>query len=99
MGKLEGAVAAYQKSLEHKPTFTYSLYQLGYVLIEMGRPQDAIDPLRKLLAVEPRNAMGIHALGLAYASTGDKTGAMQQYYILQNVNPRLAADLLKSIPK
>jgi hypothetical protein len=31
--------------------------------------------------------------------TGEKNGAMQQYYILQTLNPKLAADLLKSIPK
>jgi len=57
------------------------------------------EPLRKMLEVDPRNAIGIHALGLAYAQTGEKTGAMQQYYLLQSLNPRLAGDLLKAIPK
>ena len=51
--------------------------------MKLGRPQDAIEPLRKLVAVEPRNGMGNHALGLAYALAGEKTGAMQQYHILQ----------------
>jgi hypothetical protein len=31
--------------------------------------------------------------------TGDTTGAMQQYPILQNIDPNLAADLLAYIPK
>ena len=64
-----------------------------------GEPQNAIEPLRKMLEVEPRNAMGIYGLGLAYASTGEKTGAMQQYYLLQGINARLAEELLKMIPK
>jgi len=40
-----------------------------------------------------------HGLGLVYAVTGNRTGAMQQYYILQNISPDIAADLLRSIPK
>jgi tetratricopeptide (TPR) repeat protein len=96
---LDDAIAAYQKSIERKPTFTFSLYQLGYVYMKQGRPQEAIEPLRKLLAIEPNHIFGNHSLGLAYAQTGDKTGAMQQYYVLQNLNPRLAANLLEAIPK
>jgi hypothetical protein len=30
---------------------------------------------------------------------GNKTAAMQQYYILQNLDARVAADLLEAIPK
>ena len=55
--------------------------------------------LRKMLAVDPNNTFGNHALGIAYAQTGNKEGAMQQYYILQSINPRLAADLLRQILK
>ena len=40
-----------------------------------------------------------HALGAFYVRTGNKTGAMQQYYILKDLDPKLAADLLKLIPK
>ncbi|HSE21312.1 MAG TPA: tetratricopeptide repeat protein [Pyrinomonadaceae bacterium] len=98
-GKLDEAIAAYQKSLEKKPTFTFSLYKLAYAYMKKGEPQNAIEPLRKMLAVEPNNTFGNHALGIAYAQTGNNDGAMQQYYILQSINPRLAADLLRQIPK
>lgn len=82
-----------------KPTFTFSLYGLGYVLMKQGKNEEAIEPLRKLLEVEPKNEFGNHALGFAYALTGNKTGARQQYHILQNLNARLAADLLRAIPQ
>jgi|GEM_PF-6347140 len=52
-----------------------------------------------MLQVEPRNGFANHALGLAYVRTGNTTGAMQQYHILQNIDPNLAADLLAYIPK
>jgi len=52
-----------------------------------------------LLAEEPTHEYGNFSLGQVYAQLGDKTGAMQQYYVLQNLNPRLAALLLAQIPK
>jgi hypothetical protein len=36
---------------------------------------------------------------MAYARLGNKTAAMQQYYILENLDARAAADLLNAIPK
>jgi Flp pilus assembly protein TadD len=67
--------------------------------MKQGKAEEAIEPLRRLLEVEPKHIYGNHALGLAYVILGNKTGAMQQYYVLQTLNPRLAADLLKGIPQ
>ena len=99
LGQLDEAIAAYKQSLEKKPAFTYALYQLATVYITKRELRSAIDPLRKLLAEEPKHEHGNFALGQVYAMIGDNTGAMQQYYILQNINPRLAANLLQLIPK
>jgi len=98
-GKLDEAIAAYKKSLELKPTFTHSLYELASAYVKKGQYEEAIEPLQKLLQIEPRHAFANHALGLAYIRTGDKTAAMQQYHILQTIDPNLAADLLGYIPK
>jgi tetratricopeptide (TPR) repeat protein len=98
-GKFDEAIAAFQKSIELKPEFAFSLYGLGYAYIKQGRYEDAIQPLQKLISVEPKAVNGNHALGMAYARMGNKTAAMQQYYILQNLDARAAADLLQAIPK
>ncbi len=99
LGKPDEAIASYKQSLEKKPTFTVALYQLAGMYIKKRELQNAIEPLRKLLAEEPKNEFGIFALGQVYAGLGDNTGAMQQYYTLQNLNPRLAASLLQQISK
>lgn len=99
LNKPDEAIAAYKQSLEKKPTFTFSLYQLATVYIRKRELRNAIDPLRKMLAVEPADEKGNYALGQVYALLGDNDGAMQQYYILQNINPRLAANLLQQISK
>ena len=98
-GNLEEAVKAYQESIKIKPKFTYALYNLALVYSKQDRPQDAIELLRKVVDEEPRNTFAQHALGMIYIRIGDKTAARQQYYILQNLDPKLAADLLAAIPK
>lgn len=99
LGKPDEAITAYKQSLEKKPNFTMALYQLAGVYIAKRELRNAVDPLRKLLAEEPRHEYGNFTLGQVYAQLGDNTGAMQQYYVLQNLNPRLAADLLKQIER
>jgi tetratricopeptide (TPR) repeat protein len=99
LGKLEDAARAYQESIKIKPTFTYALYNLALLDAKQDRPQEAIELLRKVVQLDPRHVFAQHALGVLYVRTGEKSGAMQQYDILQTLNPKLAADLLKMIPK
>ena len=99
LGKPDEAIAAYKQSLEKKPTYTMALYQLAGVYVGKRELRSAIEPLRKLLAEEPTHEYGNFTLGQVYAQLGDNTGAMQQYYVLQNLNPRLAAELLRQISK
>ena len=98
-GNMEQAIATYQKSLELKPEFTFALYGLATAYVKQGRNQEAVPLLQKMLEVEPKNVFANHALGLVYARLGNKTAAMQQYYILQNIDPHAAAELLRFIPK
>jgi tetratricopeptide (TPR) repeat protein len=99
LGKPDEAITAYKQSLEKKPAFTMALYQLAGVYVAKRELRNAIEPLRKLLAEEPTHEYGNFTLGQVYALLGDNTGAMEQYYVLQNLNPRLAAELLKQISK
>ena len=99
LGKTDEAIAAYKQSLEKKPNFVMALYQLAGIYVAKRELRSAIEPLRKLLAEQPADEYGNFTLGQVYAQLGDKTGAMQQYYVLQNLNPRLAAELLKQIGK
>ena len=53
------------------------------------------------ISVEPKHVNGNYALGMVYGRArewGNRTAAMQQYYILQYLDARIAADLLKAIP-
>mgnify|MGYP003694766095 CR=1 FL=1 len=68
-------------------------YPLAYV--KKGQPGEATAPLRQLLALDPKHLYASQLLGLAYVQLGEKTAAMQQYYVLKELNARMAAELLK----
>jgi tetratricopeptide (TPR) repeat protein len=94
LGRLDEAQAAYRKAVEIKPTFTHALYEQGSISFRQGNYPAAVESLRRVLQAEPNHVYALHALGMAYAMTGDKTAAMQQYYILKDLNADIAADLL-----
>lgn len=98
-GNMEQAIAQYQKSLELKPDFSFALYGLATAYVNQGRNQEAVPLLQKMLEGEPKHVFANHALGLVYVRMGNKTAAMQQYYILQNIDAHAAAELLRFIPK
>jgi tetratricopeptide (TPR) repeat protein len=64
--RLEDSVRAFKNSLELNPKFVPSWSNLGYVLIELGRYQEAIQVLQQGLAVQ-KNAPELHCnLGVAF---------------------------------
>jgi tetratricopeptide (TPR) repeat protein len=98
-GNLGEAIKAYQESIKIKPTFTYGLYNLAVLYSKEDRNQDAIELPRKVVELEPRHTFVQHALGMVYIYAGEKAGAMQQDYLLKNLDSNLAADLLAKILK
>ena len=51
------------------------------------------------MQAEPTHVYALHALGMAYVTTGDRPSAMQQYHILKDLNADVAAHLLRAISK
>lgn len=75
------------------------MFALAFAILhfKQGRYQDALEPLRNLLNVEPTNVFANHALGMVCIGLGNREAAMQQYHILKNLNQDAANDLLQRI--
>jgi predicted negative regulator of RcsB-dependent stress response len=65
---LAAAETAYREALAIDPAHEDSLYYLGQVLAETGRPAEAREQLRRLVAVNPHSARAHLALGALLAS-------------------------------
>jgi tetratricopeptide (TPR) repeat protein len=85
LGKIDEARAAYQKYVDLNPTDAALAWRnFGIVLYQANRMKEAIEPLQKALAVDPKSAQAWYLLGVALVNTmefkteGDKITPIMQ---------------------
>ena len=78
-GDLERALGAFERSLELDSTHRKSLFNSSRVLLDMDRPQDALERIEKGLAQEPHSNEGLRLLGRARHELGQVDKAIDAY--------------------
>ena len=78
-GDFEGAAASYRRALELQPDFTNALYNLGLVLIDLKRPQEAERHFRRLHEIDPGDSEAIFQLALLAADRSQPAEAVPLY--------------------
>jgi serine/threonine protein kinase/Tfp pilus assembly protein PilF len=73
------ATKEYLRTLEMDPYFAVTLYFLGQVYIQMGKPDEAINVLKKALDSGGHNPETLAALGHAYAIDGRSKRAVAAF--------------------
>lgn len=76
LGKIQ---ALLEKSVAIDPKFGEAYLQLGVLLSEQGRSQQAIDNLQRAVAVAPDLPDAHHRLALAYKRAGEESKAQVQF--------------------
>jgi predicted Zn-dependent protease len=74
------ALQGFDQALALDPRHLKSLLNSSRVLLELDRPQEAIDRLASALAVEPQSGDGYRLLGRAHAQLGDLDSAEAAYH-------------------
>jgi tetratricopeptide (TPR) repeat protein len=64
--ELEEAQAAYHRAVELGEVRSHASYYLGSCLVELGRVDEAVDPLLAQLAISPDHLDALFLLGLCY---------------------------------
>ncbi len=65
-GDKQGAIAAFRRCLRLQPTYLPARFNLGVTLGDLGRYQEAILELQKVVANEARHAEALNSLGFIY---------------------------------
>ena len=87
MGALLLSARHYEKAAELSPDSTKALVNLGVVLNEMGRSEEAIEKYERALAKDPKDKKALCNLGLAYYGTGEYAKAIEQYRTALEIDP------------
>jgi tetratricopeptide (TPR) repeat protein len=86
-GQLDRARALFEAAVEHYPDFEEAQVALGRVLIALEKPDLALAPLRKAIALNPGNEVSHYQLSLVYQARGDAVGqekALAEYRRLKS---------------
>jgi tetratricopeptide (TPR) repeat protein len=78
-GRLDEALAKYQKALEIRPNSAEAHNNLGEVLARIGRPNEAVAEYRKALEIRPDLAEAHNNLGNALLDRGRLDEAIAEY--------------------
>ncbi len=70
-GKLEEAIASYEKAIEANPQFASSYQNLGEALEKVGRIEEAIAAFRQVVAINPQSPWSLYKLGVMLSQQGE----------------------------
>lgn len=79
LGRLEEAIASYDKALEFRPDDNAVLYNKGVVLLNLGRLEDAIDSYDKALKSKPNDDAAWYNRGVALLDLGRLEEAIDSF--------------------
>ena len=86
-GKVDEAVAEFQKALALDPKYTAAQLNLGYAYDRQGRPEEAMAQYQKVIALEPGNLFAHNNLGVLYDKKGLYTEAIKEFEQVLQVDP------------
>ncbi len=69
-GKLEEAIASYEKAIKENPRFAWSYQNLGEALEKVGRIEEAIAAFRQAVAINPQSPWSLYKLGVMLSQQG-----------------------------
>ena len=73
------AIAAYRVALSHDPEDVWSMNNMGLVMIQQGRNEEALKPLARAVQLDSTVAVFQNNLGIALEHTGRFALATQAY--------------------
>jgi tetratricopeptide (TPR) repeat protein len=89
----EQALTAFRRALETDTKFVPAYLDSGKVLLELGRPREAVQFLNMLLQLQPKSPGAHYYLALAYLLSWNSVAAWEQYFTLQQISPQIASYL------
>jgi tetratricopeptide (TPR) repeat protein len=89
-GRLDEAIAHFQKALEINPDYEKAHYNLGTAFLQQGRLDEAIMHFQKALEIKPDYVEAHNNLGLAFLQQGRMDEAIAHYQKALEIKPDYA---------
>jgi len=86
-GKIDEAVAEFQKAVALDPKYTAAYLNLSYAYDRQGRTEEATAQYQKVIALEPGNLFAHNNLGVLYDKKGLYAEAIKEFEQVLQVDP------------
>ncbi len=83
MGNLAEAAESLQQAVRANPGFIPAHYELGVVLVELEKYEDAIARFERLISIDPRFPKAYMALAALYKEKGDPVRSNHYFEMYQ----------------
>ena len=94
------ALDALNQAIKADPGFFPAYLEGGKLLVrDLGRPKEAVPLLKEAVRLEPRHSLARYYLALAHLMSWNPAGVWEQYFVLQELAPDLAASLAATMEK
>ena len=93
-GNFDGAEKAYRRALEAKENYVEPIVVLGSLLMEAGRPQEAVEVIERLVQLDEQSFQAHNYLGLAQYQAQDWEGARQSFARALEAHPEYVETLV-----
>ena len=92
--RTQAGVEAFNQAIKAEPAFFQAYLDGGKLLLEdLGQPTEAAVLLQEAVRLKPGQGLPRYYLALAYLTSWNRAGAWEQYFVLRNISPQLAANL------
>ena len=96
-GQYHEAINAHQEVLRIKPDFAPAHNNIGIAYGKLGKLNQEMNAYKEAIRVDPDYVSAHYNLGNALLQRGDKTGALDEYKILKNLDKATADKLFNNI--
>lgn len=86
-GNVDDAVSNTERAALSAPNDVGILFQLGLLYYRQGRNRDAQQVLERAVSINPNYSNARYFLGLAYAAREERDLAIEQFRLIQELNP------------
>jgi tetratricopeptide (TPR) repeat protein len=94
-GRLEAAQQAYLQAIAGSPDSGFLYRELGTIEMKMGRPDEALEHLRRAATLEPGDPRAFALIGTIEAERGNTDAALEAFEAAQRIE--FAADVQQTI--
>jgi tetratricopeptide (TPR) repeat protein/S1-C subfamily serine protease len=95
LGRYQDEIEEHKQAIRIKPDYAEAHSKLGAGYLVLHRYQDGIEEFRQAIRIKPDYAEAHLGLGVAHLALGDPGAALDEYKILKDLDPNLAAELFK----